>query len=148
MLSRKVGLCNTGRLMKTLVAWWMINESLNPLGFEEHCGQFSDEGCSGKCWVHKGSSSREIVTDIFSSSLLTKWPYRLSYTFWGVSILDVLCSWTNVWNTNLPTPLLEPKIFLGRCWAPSKYQPGFHILPWKDSLRQIQATNPFIRLLY
>lgn len=91
-LSSKVGLCNTVRLMKTLVAWCVISESLNPLGFEEQCGQSSDEGCSGKCWAHKRSSWRQMVTDLFSSSLLTKWLYRLSYTSRGVSILDVLCS--------------------------------------------------------
>lgn len=90
-LSSKIGLYNTGRLMKTLVAWWVMRKSLNPLGFEEQGGHSSDEGCSGTCWAHESSSSRQIVTDLSSSSLLTKWLYRLSYTSQSVTHTSLMC---------------------------------------------------------
>lgn len=45
----------------------------------------------GMLWEVLGSQEQLFKGNlyIFSSSLLTKWLYRLSYTSWGVSILDV-----------------------------------------------------------
>jgi len=90
MLSNKLSVLGTTRLIKTLVVSRVIKDSLNPLDFEVQCGHSPDEGCFGKCWLINVSC----VTDLFLSTLLIKWLYRLTYASLGASILDVSCSRT------------------------------------------------------
>lgn len=92
MLPSKASVCNTVRLIKTLVAGQVIKESVNSLGFEAWFGQFSEEGYSEKRWTHNSGSSRQIVLQLFVSTLLTKWLFRLTYASLGASIFQVFCS--------------------------------------------------------
>lgn len=67
ILSSKASVCDTRRLIKTLVAWQIITESWNPHGFEVQCGECPDKDAPGICWTHNSGSSRQTVVQNFFS---------------------------------------------------------------------------------